>query len=281
MAQVLQDSHANPNEQRAQSVLLWSARLWFTVAVVGQWIFVAYIVIHYSGLALDGSAKSLIAFGIHTGDSIGNIAMALHVMLAAIIIAGGPLQLVPQLRSWAPRFHHWNGRLYIAASAITAMGGLYLIWTRDTPGGLVLRFGLSLGAVLIILFAILALRFAIARDIKTHRRWALRLFMVVSAVWFYRIGLMFWIVINQGPVGFDFETMLGPFIYFLNFAQYLVPLTILELYFRARDAANQQTQWAVAALILLATLATALGVFAATAGMWLPEITAENSFWRG
>lgn len=271
---------AKHSDQRAKSALIWSARLWFAVAVIGQWMFVAYIVIHYSGLALDGSSKSLKTFGIHAGDSVGNIAMALHVTLAAIIIGGGPLQLIPQLRSWAPRFHHWNGRIYIASSIVTAIGGLYLIWTRDIPGGLVLRIGISLDAVLIVLFAILALRFAIARDIQTHRRWALRLFMVVSAVWFYRIGLMFWIMINQGPVGFDFKTLEGPFIYFLNFAQYLLPLAVLELYFRARNGVNQQAQWAVAGLICIATLATVFGVFAAMAGMWLPEISAADSFWR-
>jgi hypothetical protein len=279
MTQAITRIPAQRNELSAKSALLWSAKLWFVVAVVGQWIFVAYIALSYSGLALQGSTESLKSFGIHSGDAIGNVAMALHVLFAVVIIGGGSLQLLPSLRAIAPRFHHWNGRVYITASVVTAIGGLYLIWTRDIPGGLVLRLGISLDAVLIIVFAFLALRFAIAKQIKTHRRWALRLFMVVSAVWFYRIGLMFWIVVNQGPVGFDFETLEGPFIYFLNFAQYLLPLAVLELYFRASDGTSRPSQWAVASLIGVATLATAFGIFAATVGMWLPRITAENSFW--
>lgn len=267
-------------KSKAKSTLILSAQLWFFVAVIGQWLFVSYIVINYLGLALDGSPEAMKSFGIHANDGIANVAMALHVLFAAIIIGGGPLQLIPNIRARAPRFHHWNGRIYIFASVLTSIGGLYMIWTRDIPGGLVLQLGISLDAVLIMLFAFLAVRAAIARDIPRHRRWALRLFMVVSAVWFYRIGLMFWIVINKGPVGFNFETLEGPFIYFLNFAQYLLPLAILELYFRAGQGTNASGQWAVSGIILIATLATAFGIFAATAGMWLPQITAADSFWR-
>ena len=119
-----------------------------------------------------------------------------------------------------------------------------------------------------------------AGDFRRHRRWALRLFMVVSAVWFFRIGLMGWLTINQGPVGIDFETFTGPFLNFLNFAQYLLPLAILEFYLRAREGSSPSAQWAVAATIAIATLLTAVGIFAATAGMWLPELAADSSYWR-
>lgn len=273
----------NPNAQsnaNSKRLLTLSAQMWFLVAVIGQWLFVAYIVLHYLGLALDGSPAALKSFGIHAGDLIGNVSMILHITFAAIIIGGGPLQLLPTIRARAPRFHRWNGRVYIAASLLTALGGFYLVWTRDIPGGLMMRLGVSFDAVLIFLFAVLALRHAIAGNIKTHRRWALRLFMVVSAVWFYRIAMMGWIVANQGPAGFDPQTMQGPAIYFINFAQTLVPLAILELYFRAQDTVNSGFKSSVALLIFIATILTAFGIFAATVGMWLPELSAESSYWR-
>ena len=96
-------------------------------------------------------------------------------------------------------------------------------------------------------FATLALRYALARDFKTHRRWALRLFMVVNGVWFFRVGLMFWIAVNQGPVGFDPKTFRGPFLSFWAFADYLLPLAILELYLRTKDRAGTRGQFAMAA----------------------------------
>ena len=61
----------------------------------------------------------------------------------------------------------------------------------------------------------------------------------------------------------------GPFIYFLGFLQYLVPLLVLELYFRARDHQQPASQIAVATLIVALTLYMATGIFAASKGIWL------------
>ena len=47
-------------------------------------------------------------------------------------------------------------------------------------------------------------------QLKAHREWAIRLFLVVSGVWFFRVFLMLWLTINQGPAGFDIETFQGP-----------------------------------------------------------------------
>ena len=52
---------------------------------------------------------------------------------------------------------------------------------------------------------------------------------MASGVWFFRVGLMLWVVVNQGPAGFDTETFRGPFLTFLSLAQSLLPLAILEL----------------------------------------------------
>ncbi len=40
--------------------------------------------------------------------------------------------------------------------------------------------------------AAMALHYALARNIDAHKRWALRTFIVVSGVWFFRVGLMLW-----------------------------------------------------------------------------------------
>jgi GSH-dependent disulfide-bond oxidoreductase len=99
----------------------------------------------------------------------------------------------------APRFHHWNGRIYLVAAVITAMAGLYMELARSHIPSVVMQAGSVLDALLILLCAAMALRYALARDFKTHRRWALRLFLVVSASWFFRVELMFWIAIMGVP----------------------------------------------------------------------------------
>jgi hypothetical protein len=114
-------------------------------------------------------------------------------------------------------------------------------------------------------------RAARARRYDVHRRWALRLFLAVGGVWFFRIGLMAWIVANQGPAGFDPKTFSGPFLSFLAFAQYLVPLALLELYFRAQRG-SARVQLAMAFGLGAATLVMAGGIAAAGAILWLPRL---------
>ncbi|HMB44112.1 MAG TPA: hypothetical protein VKM00_09610, partial [Luteimonas sp.] len=76
----------------------------------------------------------------------------------------------------------------------------------------------------------------------------------------------------QGPAGFDPRTFTGPFISFLSFADYLVPLTIAQLYFRAQDSRASGWQLAMAAGLAILTLAMTGGIAAASAIMWLPRL---------
>ena len=265
-------SEKNPWPDR---VLGFSGVLWFLVAAIGQWIFVLYVAAYYvpflAKSGLPGLEHTTLPDGYVAGDVVGNIAIAFHVIIAIIIIGGGPLQLIPALRKRFPAFHRGVGRVYMTTAIMTCTAGLYLVWTRGVPGGVLAPYAISLDAVLIFIFAAIALRFAVARKIDQHRRWAMRLFMVVSAVWFFRIGMMFWFMATGG-VGIDVETLTGPFINFIYFGQMFVPLLFLEIYFRAQDHHAAAPKIAATALILIATGVTAIGAFAATMGMWLPRL---------
>ena len=246
------------------------AKFWFTAAVIGQWIMVYYVIVHYGGSLLSGNTEVLES---PNGNMSGLIALIVHVLIAVVIMGFGPLQLIPQIRAKAPKFHRLNGRVYIATVFLGSLLGLYLIWGYEKmPGGQAMFVAMNVMVLLIISFAVLALRNAIAGKIKQHRQWALRLFMVVSAGWFFRVGLMAWILINQGPVGFDPETFEGPFIIALAFAQYLLPLALLELYFWGQNKADTTGKYAVSVLLLVATLVMAVGIFGAAATMWLPNV---------
>lgn len=259
----------------ANKALKGSAIFWFLVAVIGQWIFAFYVAAFYGGSALHGNMDAWnkkIPHAYIAGDHVGNIAIAIHLFLAIIIMVGGPLQLIAKVRARFPRFHHWNGRIYMVAVVLTALFGLYMVWVKGSVGGFIQHLGISVAAVLIIIFAGLALRYAIARNIKTHRRWALRLFMVVNAVWFFRVGLMLWLMIFQAPVGFNPETFEGPLLNFLGVADYLIPLAVLELYFFAQTNAGAKGRMFVAISLIMLTLAMAVGIVGATMGLWLPYI---------
>ncbi len=259
----------------ADRTLNAAARFWFVIAVAGQWMFAFYVAAFYGGAAARGDLQAwnkVMPHGHVPGDTAGNVAIAMHLLLAVIVIVGGPLQLIPQIRSHAPTFHRWNGRVYLPAVFVTSLAGLYMVWSRGTVGDFVQHLGITLDAALIMLFAALALRYALARDFRTHRRWALRLFMVVNGVWFFRVGMMFWIFVNKRPAGFDPETFTGPFLSFWSFADYLLPLAVLELYLRTRDKAGARGRFAMATVLFVLTIAMGIGIFVATMAMWLPRI---------
>jgi uncharacterized membrane protein len=197
-----------------------------------------------------------------------------HLLAAVFIVLSGAIQLLPQVRRRAPSLHRWNGRLYILSAFTVSSAGLYMVWVRGGPGDLSQALGISLNAVLIMVFAAIALRTAMARDFRTHRRWALRLFLVVSGVWFFRIGISLSFLLYGGPFGFDPTTFRGPFLTFLSFATYLLPLAVLELYLRAQDRGNVPGRLAMATGLLALTVAMGVGIFAATMVFWLPGLKA-------
>ncbi len=270
-------THRLEIDSLAEAALKSVARLWFLTAVVGQLVFVFAVASFYTSAVVRGNLAAWNRFMPHAyvpGDTIGNVTVAVHLLAAVFIVVSGAIQLIPQVRHRAPSLHRWNGRLYVLSALVVSTAGLYMMWTRGSVGGLFARLGNSLNAVLILLCAAMALRFALARDFKTHRRWALRLFLVVSGVWFFRVGLALSFVIFKGPFGFDPTTFQGPFLTFLSFAAYLVPLAVLELFLRAQERGSASGRMAMAAGLLALTVAMGVGIFGATMMLWMPRIKA-------
>ena len=279
IADTLQDNYAKGAAFMfgPDTALKAAARLWFVVALVGLWIFVYYLLAYYIAPAFQGGLEAWtntrLPMGYVPGDTIGNFAIALHLFVAVTIIGFGPLQLIPQIRERFPVFHHWNGRIYMSTVFATSLAGLYMVWIRGgSVGNVVQNIAISLDAVLIMIFAAMALRYAIARNIVTHRRWALRLFMVVNAVWFLRIGYQLWNFLNNGSIAYDYKVFSSTFFTFWSFGQYLLPLAILELYLHTRDRAGASGKFAMATGLLVVTAFMGVGIYAATFGMWLPRL---------
>jgi tetratricopeptide (TPR) repeat protein len=261
----------------ADTALKAATRFWFVVAVVGQLVFAFAVASFYGLTALRGDYhgwSKFITHGYIPGDRMGNFAIAMHVTSAVVVMLAGATQLIPQVRNRFPAFHRWNGRIYMVTACALGMAGLYMTWIRGSIGDLSQRIGGSLGAVLIWLCAAMALRYAMARDFKTHRRWALRLFLVASAAWFYRIAFFLSLLLFKGPFGFDPATFTGPFPTIMSFAQYLFPLAILEIYLRVQDRPGALRRMATAGILFVLTLAMGAGIFAVTMAVWVPQVKA-------
>jgi tetratricopeptide (TPR) repeat protein len=259
----------------ADTALKVAARFWFVVTVIGQ-LALAFAVASFYGLtALRGDYHGWkITNGYLPGVTKGNLAVVMHLISAVIVMLAGAVQLVPQVRNRFPVFHRWNGRIYMLTAVALSLAGLYIQWIRGSVGDLPQHIGSAVNAILIWLCAALALRYALARDFKTHRRWALRLFMVVSASWFYRLAFFLTLVVFKGPWGFDPVTFTGPFPTFMSFAQYAFPLAVLEIYLRAQDRPGGLRRMATAGMLFVLTLAMGAGILAVGMAAWVPQVKA-------
>lgn len=256
--------------------LILSGKLWFALAFIGQSLFIYYVSGFYGIATLKGNFDKWnegLPKGYIEGDPVGNLAVGLHLIFAILIIFGGFLQLMPAVRQWSPKFHRMNGKLYLFNAFIMGLSGLYMVWIRGAIGGMVGHVAISINALLMMTFSIMVWKTAVNRRFDLHQQWTYRLFLVVSGVWFFRVGLMAWIFINGGPVGFNPETLIGPFINFLVFAQYLIPLAVLELFYYAKKQKNPSVQWAMVVGMLVFTVITANGIFGATMGIWIPRLS--------
>lgn len=263
--------------RRATATLLRRAGvLWFLVAAVGQVAFIGFILAFYGVRTLSGNFagwndKPLID-GYIEGDHNGNFVFAAHVLLASVVTLAGLMQLIPQLRQRLPTLHRWTGRTFLVISIFMALSGIWLAVVRGTYLSKISAVAILINGVLILIFAGLAWRHAVKRRFEQHRQWAMRTFMVVGGVWFLRVGLMGWVLINRGPVGMT-DDMSGPADIVLTFGSYLIPLALLEIYFAASRTANPVAKVFVALLIVAAAAYTAIGVFGTVAFMWAPYLT--------
>ncbi len=249
--------------------------LWFVIAAIGQTAFIGFILAFYGVRTARGdfagwNDKPLID-GYVKGDYLGNVVFAVHVLLASVVTLCGLMQLVPALRNRWPRVHRWTGRTFLSLAIFMALSGVWLEVVRGTYLSMISAVATLINGVLILVFAAFAWRHAIKRRFEAHRRWAMRTFMVVSGVWFLRVGLMGWILVNRGPVGMN-DTLSGPTDIVMTFGSYLIPLAILELYAAAQRSQSGVLKGAAATVLTLATAFTAAGVFGTIAFMWVPYL---------
>ena len=254
----------------AAEALRTAGMFWFLIALVGQLFFAAAIAAFYGRAAARGDYEAwnrVMTHGHVTGEPAGNTMVAVHLVSAVIVILGGALQLVPGIRRAAPALHRWNGRLYVVASFAVSLAGLEMLWVRGSVGDGWEHVGQSLDGVLIMLFAAVALRQALVRDFRSHARWAMRLYLAVSASLFLRASFVLTV-----PLGFGQDATDGPVFTTLSFAQFVVPLAIYDLYWRAREHGGATIQLATASGLVVLTLVLGGGIAGAVVAMFEPEL---------
>ncbi len=260
-----------PSPSRA---LYLGASAWFIVAILGQWAFVAFILLFFGGHSVSGDLAGLNAkphvTGYVSGDGVGNVLFISHALMGAVVTFAGAWQLAPALRRRWPGMHRWNGRLFLGISLLASLSGLYLTWIRGSRLGPGSDLSITLNGLLILIFASLAWRSALQRDHARHRRHALRTFLLVNGVWFLRIGIMLAGLV-LAPLGIEIDYQ-GMVFVGVSFASWLLPLVMLELYLLAERSRQGAPKYAMAFVLGALALVTLAGSGAAAIFMWLPAL---------
>ncbi len=247
----------------------------FVVVLAGQWLFALYIAARYGSPLVSGDLQA-INQGNHIGgyrpaDTTYNFIYLGHILPVILLGLGGILQFVPQIRQRWPRLHRYNGRLFFTLAVSGAISGLYLTWGAGNRLSDLGALGITVNGLLIPLAICLAWRYAIARDIRAHKRWAVHSFWLVNGVWSVRLYLFGWYLLNQGPNG-NTSQLDGPMDLFFSYACYLVPMAVAELVFWAQRQPSCRVIYAVAALLLLGSLVMLGGIVSIGLVAWLPAI---------
>jgi len=285
----------------AEKTLEHAAALWFIVTLIGQLLFATYILVNYGASAAVGDYAKWNHTLIHpltSAGAIGRAAIVMHIGLAFVITAGGPLQIIlawlvrsggnfgltSARRARLLRVHRWNGRVYVVDAVLISAGAIFMTLTQRPilfhAGPLASALALvaqDVNALLIIVCAIAAIRAARAHDLNAHRHWALLTFLFVSGVWFQRIGYGFWtIVTGHTPFGGGALGTTGDldgwFDLFLGFARFVLPWAGFELFSRASNATENRPKLAMTAALIVAAAVIGIGTVGAAKLMWLPRI---------
>lgn len=261
---------------KSNSLLQQSIQVWFLIATIGTWIFAFYVSVYYGSSAIMGNwAKwnETMPHGHEPGDGMNNVAMIAHIILAVIVLVCGPIQFMDYIRKKWRDFHRWNGRVYVFSGLLISINGLFIVFYKGTVSGFIGDLSMSLNAILIMVCAIFTWYYAVNKNFEAHSKWAIRLFLMMSGVWFFRIGLMFWLLVNDGKaIWFDMVAFQGPFLTILGFGQYIVPLIVAELYFFISKSRSPSLQLSFAIFMVLLIVWTTVGIFAATINLWLPRL---------
>lgn len=111
----------------------------------------------------------------------------LHFGVGGLVLAIGPFQFVPAIRSKWPVVHRWLGRVYVMGCIVSGIAGFIL--AANTNAGPIAQTGFSLLAVMWLMTTIMAFFRALQRKFNDHKRWMIRSYALTLAAVTLRIYL--------------------------------------------------------------------------------------------
>ncbi|WP_018655136.1 DUF2306 domain-containing protein [Actinomadura flavalba] len=218
-----------------------TAGLWWlalSAAAVAVYAPLPYLTASLDALAADGTGLA----GHYAGQPAWvRSALYVHMIGAGVALLLSPLQFSARLRARLPRLHWVAGRTVLAAVVPGGVAGLLL--SPFSYAGLAGTAGFGLLALLWLVAAASAFRAARRRDLRAHRRWAVRLFALTYAGVTLRLWLIILLVAQPGTdpgVAFDRAYLI------VTFLSWVPNLLLAEFLLRSRRSARRKVVGATA-----------------------------------
>jgi hypothetical protein len=161
----------------------------------------------------------------------------LHAIGATLVLLLGPFQMLQNI--YHTKLHRYTGIVYIMGCVFSSLAGMvFILWNR-TVGGIVMDVAFILYGWIVFMCAIITSTLAVKGVSdpiyrKYHRAWALRTTAVAPASVFYRIlyFILYFVtklLPDSTPV-LHTSNFRGPVDYVFDFAFFLIPLLVVEVY---------------------------------------------------
>ena len=196
-----------------------------------------WFVLYSAGLGLNGlmsQAPDEVSRVFQKAGFLAHVGIALHMIAGAVLTLGAPLQGLPIVRRRWPGLHRRFGYVLFVLAVITGMGGLVYIALHGTVGGWWMSLWFALYGVAMIWAAVNTVYHAIAKDMRRHFAWAVRLIVLAVGSWIYRMHYAIWYGATGGVA--SNEAFTGLFDRVQVVAFFVPYLVIAEIILRWRDA---------------------------------------------
>jgi len=264
-------------QPKHETLFRWSATALVATVWISAILFGLYILFFYAAaLFQDDMARwnGVLPDLYNEENRTATLSIGLHFAAGGIILILGSIQLITEVRNRFPNVHRWIGRIYVAASLLTAVGGLTFIAVSGTVGGTVMDIGFGLYGILMLVAAVETMRHARAGRIEIHNAWAWRLYALAIGSWLYRMDYGFWFILADG-MGHT-RNFTGPFDQFMAFFFYLPNLLVVELMLRGRNREGRAgVKMLAGAVFIVATLFLLVGTYFFTVELWGPAILGD------
>ena len=127
-----------------------------------------------------------------------NAGIALHMIAGAVLTFGAPLQALPIVRRRWPGLHRRFGYVLFVLAIATGLGGLVYITLNGTIGGWWMSLWFAIYGAAMIWTAVNTIYFALAKDMRRHFAWAVRLVVLAVGSWIYRMHYGIWYAVTGG-----------------------------------------------------------------------------------